>query len=419
MLNKLWLPYTQMKQAGKLPAMVSGKGVMMELADGRSLIDGISSWWAVIHGYNHPSLNAAISQQLEKFAHVMLGGMVHEPAIALAEKLVSITPDGLNHVFFSDSGSIGVEVALKMAIQYWGNKGDRNKNRFVSLVNGYHGDTFKAMEVSDDSDFTRAFTNVLHRGFTVNPPAGGFDAPAATVQVAIDQLEKIFIAHHHEIAAFILEPIVQCAGGFHIYAPLYLSKARELCNQYGILLIFDEVATGFGRTGKLFAAEHAGVTPDIMVLGKGLTAGYMGHAATVATSEVFDSFLGDNYEKALMHGPTFMANPLACVVALKSIELIEQENYLEKIHHINKIIQQEFATIESPCITGKRVIGALGAIELTGASLLHGFKPYAMENGAWLRPIGNTVYLMPAYIINETDLKKLLGVIRNWINRLK
>ncbi|QHS63184.1 adenosylmethionine--8-amino-7-oxononanoate transaminase [Chitinophaga agri] len=414
----LWYPYTQMRQAGELPKMIAGEGVMMHLEDGRSLIDGISSWWAVIHGYNHPVLNNALISQVNKFAHVMLGGMTHRPALELAATLVRISPEGLNHVFFSDSGSIGVEVALKMSIQHWRNLGYTGKHKIISLRNGYHGDTFKAMEVSDDSDFTRAFAAVLQRGFVLDIPEGGFDADIATVQKAADILEALLQQEHEHIAAFIVEPVVQCAGGFNIYSPLYLKIARELCTRYNVLFIFDEVATGFGRTGKLFAAEHAGVTPDIMIVGKALTAGYMGHAATLATTAVFDSFLGDNYEKALMHGPTFMANPLACMVALQSIDLIESAHYLDKVANIQRIIREQFDTITSPAVIQKRTLGAIGAIEMKNAECLAGFKPFSQNKGVWLRPIGNVLYLMPPYIISEEELLTILSVMKQWIAQL-
>lgn len=419
LMTMLWYPYTQMKQVGELPKMKSGEGVIMHLEDGRALIDGISSWWAVIHGYNHPALNTALVAQVNKFAHVMLGGMTHNPALELAAKLVNITPEGLNHVFFSDSGSIGVEVALKMAIQYWKNIGYNGKSKIISLRNGYHGDTFKAMEVSDDSDFTRAFADVLHRGFILDIPEGGFDADTATVERAAAKLEELLQREHAYIAAFIVEPIVQCAGGFNIYSPLYLKIARELCSKYNVLFIFDEVATGFGRTGKLFAAEHTGVTPDIMILGKAMTAGYMGHAATLATTEVFNSFLGENYEKALMHGPTFMANPLACAVALESIAIIEKENYLQKVEKIQAIIRREFDAFTSPAIIAKRTIGAIGALEMKDAACLAGFKPFSQSKGVWLRPIGNVLYLMPPYIISEDELLTILRVMREWIDQIK
>lgn len=414
----LWYPYKQMKHADAIPSLQSAQGVLLHLEDGRSLIDGISSWWAVIHGYNHPALNKALEQQAAKFAHVMLGGLTHLPALALADKLVAITPAGLNYVFFSDSGSIGVEVALKMAIQYWKNEGYGGKHKIISLKNGYHGDTFKAMEVSDDSDFSHAFEDVLHRGYFLDIPTGGFDADLATVQPAIDALELLLKTHHSNIACFILEPIVQCAGGFNMYSPLFLKAARLLCDTYNVLLIFDEVATGFGRTGKLFAANHAGISPDIMILGKALTAGYMGHAATLANNKVYNAFLGDNYDKALMHGPTFMANALACAVALRSIEIFEEEAYLEKILTIEKVLLEEFSTLSSPHIVQKRVLGAIGAIEMKDEAFVQNFKPFALANGAWLRPIGKVIYLMPAYVISDKNLRSLITVIRKWVEAL-
>ncbi|WPQ60547.1 adenosylmethionine--8-amino-7-oxononanoate transaminase [Chitinophaga sancti] len=415
---KLWYPYRQMKDLGQVPVMVAGKGTAMILEDGRRLTDGISSWWAVIHGYNHPDINNALIEQINSFSHVMLGGLSHPPALALADKLVEITPAGLNHVFYSDSGSVGVEVALKMALQYWKNTGHVGKHKIISLKNGYHGDTFKAMEVGDDSDFSNAFVDVLHRGYFLDTPAGGFDADAATIQQEASKLEDLLKIHAPEIACFILEPIVQCAGGFRIYSPLYLKAARALCDQYNILLVLDEVATGFGRTGKLFAADHAGITPDIMIIGKALTAGYMGHAATLATTRIFNGFLGDSYDKALMHGPTFMGNPLATTVALKSIEIIEKDHYLERIAAINAVIRNEFEKIESPAIADKRIVGAIGAIELKEDSMMAGFRDYAMANGAWLRPIGKVMYVMPAYIITDDELRKLIWIMRDWISHI-
>ncbi|SFW79109.1 adenosylmethionine--8-amino-7-oxononanoate transaminase [Chitinophaga sancti] len=415
---KLWYPYKQMRDLGQVPVMVAGNGTQMILEDGRILIDGISSWWAVIHGYNHPDINHALIDQINHFSHVMLGGLSHPPALALADKLVAVAPAGLNHVFYSDSGSVGVEVALKMALQYWKNTGHTGKHSIISLKNGYHGDTFKAMEVGDDSDFSSAFADVLHRGFFLDTPAGGFHADTATLQKDIDALEGLLKAHATEIACFILEPIVQCAGGFRIYSPLYLKAARELCDQYDVLLVFDEVATGFGRTGKLFAAEHAGITPDIMIIGKALTAGYMGHAATLATTRIFNSFLGESYEKALMHGPTFMGNPLATTVALKSIEIIERDHYLDRIAAINALIQTEFDKISSPAIADKRIVGAIGAIELKDDSMMAGFRDFAIANNAWLRPIGKVMYVMPAYIITDEELLFLIGVMKEWISRI-
>ena len=413
----LWYPYTQMSNATTYPVVKEGKGAVLYLENGHTLIDGISSWWSVIHGYNHPELTAALFKQANKFSHVMMGGLSHRPAMELAAKLVEITPEGLNHVFFSDSGSVAVEVAIKMALQYWTNKGDTEKNKILSLRNGYHGDTFKAMEVSDDSDFHAAFATSLNKGYFLNTPGGGFFADAKTIAPDIFILEETLKIHHQQIAAFILEPIVQCAGGFKIYSPLYLIAAREICDKYNVLLLFDEIATGFGRTGKLFALEHAGVTPDILILGKALTAGYIGHAATIANSKVFNSFLDDGYEKAFMHGPTFMGNSLACAVALKSITLFERENYLLKIKNIESIIHEEFSFINSTSVKEKRILGAMGAIEVYDKEQLFGFQKTAYDNGVWLRPIGNVVYLMPPYVIREKELRKILDVLKNWFNK--
>lgn len=411
----LWYPYTQMKTMRDVPELADAKGVRMHLTDGNVLIDGIASWWSAVHGYNHPELNAAIEAQLGKFAHVMLGGITHAPAVRLAEKLAEITPGDLQHVFFSDSGSVGVEVALKIAIQYWKNKGFTSKNKIVYLRNGYHGDTFKAMEASDDSDFNRAFAEVLSPQFALDIPKGGFHASGQEVEEAVGQMEDLFQKHHESIACFILEPIVQCAGGFRIYSPEYLKAARELTQRYDILLIADEVATGLGRTGKTFACEHASITPDILVLGKALTAGYMGHAATVVRGGVFDAFLGDDYEKALMHGPTFMGNALACAVAIKGIELFERDDYPGKIRAIESWMAARMAALSSPYITGKRYLGAIAAIEFDAAVRLSGMARFAQEHGAWLRPIGNVLYLMPAYIITEAEIEELFAVMRKWI----
>ena len=414
----LWYPYTQMKNTVPFPVVEKGMGAVLYLENGHTLIDGISSWWSVIHGYNHPELNHALIKQADKISHVMMGGLSHRPAIDLADKLIEITPKGLNHVFFSDSGSVAVEVALKMAFQYWTNKGHSGKNKILSLNNGYHGDTFKAMEISDDSDFNSAYSAVLNRGYFLRTPQGGFFADTKTIAPEIDMLKDVLSKHHHHIAAFILEPIVQCAGGFKIYSPLYLKAARELCDKYKVILIFDEIATGFGRTGKLFALEHAGVIPDILILGKALTAGYMGHAATITNSTVFESFLDEGYGKAFMHGPTFMGNPLACSVALRSIELFKRENYLLKIKNIESIIQEEFSLIQSSSIKEKRILGAMGAIEVHDKKYLHGFQKFAYDNGVWLRPIGNTAYLMPAYVVQENELRKILNVLKIWFNKI-
>lgn len=414
----LWYPYTQMSKIKSVPNLQSAKGAEMFMTDGAVLVDGISSWWSAIHGYNHEAINNAIKGQLEHFSHIMLGGISHQPALNLASELVRITPQGLNHVFFSDSGSVGVEIALKIALQYHKNKGVAHKTRIAYLKNGYHGDTFKAMEVSSDSDFNTAFSEVLTPQFELNIPTGGYHATPQEVQIAVDEMEQLFKQHHHQIACFILEPIVQCAGGFHIYAPEYLAAAKTLTQQYNILLIADEVATGFGRTGKMFACQHASITPDIMVLGKALTAGYVGHAATLATTEVYNAFLGESYETALMHGPTFMGNALACTIALQGIALFEQNHYLDKIDQIHQHITAELQHLRSKHIVEVRKIGALVALEFSSTKDLEGFAQFAYQKGAWLRPIGNILYLMPAYIISQAQIAQLFNVITLWIEQL-
>jgi len=406
-----------MKNSNSFPVVRGGKGVFLYLEDGRTLIDGISSWWSVIHGYNNPELNKVLIEQANTISHVMMGGLSNRPAIELANKLTKITPEGLEHVFFSDSGSVAVEVALKMALQFWTNQGIYEKKKFLSLKNGYHGDTFKAMEVSDDSDFSRTFSGILNKGYFLDTPRGGFLADEKTIAGDVAQLNKTLKENHCNIAAFILEPTVQCAGGFRMYSPLYLKAAGALCSKYNVLLIFDEVATGFGRTGKLFAAEYSSISPDIMILGKALTAGYLGHAATITNSKVFNTFLDDGHEKAFMHGPTFMGNALACAVALRSIEIFEYENYLEKIRNIEEIIKEEFSCIQSPAIKHKRVLGAVGAIEVTDKKYLKGFCEFAVLNGVWLRPIDKVVYLMPPYIIHAKELRKLIAVIKTWFEK--
>lgn len=416
--KNLWYPYSQMAGNVSNYQIEKANGAYLYLKDGKKLIDGVSSWWSCIHGYNHPVLNEALLKQASNFSHIMLGGLEHEPAVLLAKKLTEISPSGLNHVFFSDSGSVGVEVALKIAIQYWVNKGNRNKTRFISLKNAYHGDTFKAMEVGDDSDFQIPFGHVLNKGFFLNTPKGGFNASKEELQSDYDALELALKDHGESIAAFIIEPLVQCAGGFKIYAPEYLKAARELCDKYNALLIFDEVATGFGRTGQLFASDYASVTPDIMILGKALTAGYLGHAATLTTTEIFNAFLGEGYQNAFMHGPTFMGNALACAVALKSIEIFEQENYLEKVSKIEACIKEQLGGVKHSSILATRSLGAIGVIEVADDRVLKGFTEFAVQNGVWLRPFSRYLSVMPPYIIEEKDLRHIISTIEKWFNKI-
>jgi adenosylmethionine-8-amino-7-oxononanoate aminotransferase len=399
--------------------VVSAQGVKLRLRDGRTLIDAISSWWCVIHGYNHPVLNAALRAQVNDFAHVMLGGLTHEPAQRLADRLVEIAPDGLSHVFFADSGSVGMEVAMKMAVQYWKNIGVVGKYRFASLLRGYHGDTTGVMSIGDPEEgMHHLFQGFLTPQYFVSPPEGagnGRGAIRTTVETALSELRRVFEAHHAEIAAFVCEPLLQGAGGFNFYPPAFLTQARALCDEFQVLLVFDEVATGFGRTGTLFATEQTGISPDIMVLAKGLSAGYLGLSATLTNERVFEAFLDDGYTKAFMHGPTFMGNALACSVALAGIELFQRENYLAKIRRIETILREELLGVQSPKVRETRVFGACGVMEFVSPEGHAGFQDFAGAQGVWLRPFLNVAYAMPAYVITEEELRRVCQVMRDWL----
>lgn len=416
MSSKVWYPYSQIKLNEPRFKVIKAEKEFLTLEGGKVLIDGVSSWWAAIHGYNNEELNQAMTNQAAKFSHVMLGGLTHDPVEQFADKLVEITPEGLNHVFFSDSGSVAVEVGLKMATQFWSNQGKTQKSKFVALYNSYHGDTFKAMEVGDDSDYQSSYSHVLNKGFYTSIPEGGFDASEQQLNAALNEFETILKNHGEEIAAFIVEPLMQGAGGFKLYAPEYLSKAKALCEQYDVLFIADEVATGFGRTGKLFACNHAEITPDIMILGKALTAGYVGHAATIATSKIFDAFLGETYEEAFMHGPTFMGNPIACAVGLKSIEIFERENYLNKVGQIESTFKKAFKDFNHKNIKDIRILGCMVVIETLSTECVKGFKLYAIDKGLWLRPIGKFLYATPPFTISEDSLNKIIAGLKDWFS---
>lgn len=398
----IWYPYEQMKTMNPPYKIVDAEGVYL-YTENKKLIDSVSSWWSVIHGYKHPDLNYAIEAQLKKFSHVMLGGLTHEPVQKLSDKLESWLPGDLDYCFFSDSGSVAVEVALKMALQYYMNRGETQRTMILSLQHAYHGDTFKTMEAGDDEDYH----------FVLQ--AYGESKNVVHIPTQIDALEKAFDKYHARLNCFIVEPLLQGAGGMRMYDLSFLKRARELCNQYNILLIFDEVATGFGRTGNRFVADL--VLPDILVLGKALTGGYIGHAATIANHKVYDGFYDDNPSHAFMHGPTFMGNPLACSVALKSIELFEQQDYMSKIRRIEKITRNYMADFSDPRIKEIRIMGTCICIEVYDSNTIKGYQQFAYERGVFSRPFLNYLYAMVPYIIHENELITVLRTMKEWFQK--
>lgn len=395
----IWYPYEQMKGMKAPYKIIDAEGVYLRTEDQR-LIDSVSSWWSVIHGYKHPELNRAIESQLEKFAHVMLGGLTHEPVQKLSAKLQSFLPGDLDHCFYSDSGSVAVEVALKMALQYFMNQGDTNRTMVLALEHAYHGDTFKTMEVGDDEDYHFVLKAYGESKYVVHIPT------------EISALEKAFEMYHDRLNCFIVEPLLQGAGGMRMYDVSFLKRARELCDRYGVLLIFDEVATGFGRTGNRFVADL--VLPDILVLGKALTGGYIGHAVTVANHKVFEGFYDNDPTHALMHGPTFMGNALACSVALKSIELFEEEDYMSKIHKIEEITRREMEGFSDPAVREVRIMGACVCLEVHDPASIRGYQEFAYERGVFSRPFLNYLYAMVPYVIEEDELVKVLRTMKEW-----
>ncbi len=402
----VWHPYAAMPNPLPVFPVKSAQGVYLELEDGRQLVDGMSSWWTCIHGYGHPRLNQAARNQIDRMAHVMFGGLTHRPAVQLAQRLVDLTPAPLEQVFFCDSGSVAVEVAMKMAIQYWYNLGRPDKHRFLTVRGGYHGDTFDAMSVCDPvNGMHHLFNQVLRQQYFAEVPQIPFWGIWDDSDIA--SFEQLLADNHQHIAAAIFEPIVQGAGGMRFYSPEYLRRARQLCDQYGVLLILDEIATGFGRTGRLFACEHADVVPDILCLGKALTGGFMSLAATLTTPQVSQVF-SQGEAGVFMHGPTFMGNPLACAVSLESIAILENYDWRAKIQQIETQLKAELAPCrESARVRDMRVLGAIGVVEMKEPVTMADIQPAFVEQGVWLRPFGKLVYTMPPYIIEPAQLRQI------------
>lgn len=406
----VWHPYSSLSQPLPTYHVTAASGVRLQLGDGRELIDGMSSWWCAIHGYNHPQLNAAVTEQLGKMSHVMFGGIIHEPAAQLAQRLVDITPEPLNKVFFSDSGSVSVEIAIKMALQFWQAKGRAEKSRLLTLRKGYHGDTFAAMAVCDpETGMHHLFNEVLQQQVFSESPRCRFGEDWDQQHLA--DFEHQLTTHKDQLAAVILEPIVQGAGGMCFYSPEYLKGVRALCDEHDVLLIADEIATGFGRTGKLFACEWAGISPDIMCVGKALTGGYMSLAATLCNDKVSDG-IGESEAGVFMHGPTFMANPLACAVANASIELLLSSDWQGNIARIEAQLKKQLAPCKAyATVADVRVLGAIGVIEMKDFVDVAALQKRFVEAGVWIRPFAKLVYVMPAFNIEADDLGSLTAAI--------
>lgn len=414
--SHIWHPYTSMADPLPVYPVVSADGVRLKLENGETLIDGMASWWCVIHGYNNPILNEALKKQIDTMAHVMFGGITHQPAVELASILVNITPASLTKVFFSDSGSVAVEVAIKMALQYWANLGNKNKKKLLTIRNGYHGDTFAAMSVCDPvTGMHGLFSDVLMHNYFADAPVCRFHDPF--LEKDILSFDNLIKENHGEIAAVILEPIVQGAGAMFFYSPEYLRRVSALCDRYDVLLIADEIATGFGRSGALFACEHAAIEPDIMCLGKALTGGYLSLAATLCNDRVSDGISKDS--GVLMHGPTFMGNPMACAVAIASIKLLLSSPWEKLIRAIEAQLLKELSVcIQHESVADVRVLGAIGVVELKHKVEIDIAQKFFVSHGVWIRPYGKLVYIMPPYIIESTDLSQLSQAISAFIETI-
>ncbi|EJE8512175.1 adenosylmethionine--8-amino-7-oxononanoate transaminase [Vibrio parahaemolyticus] len=407
--HHIWHPYTSTLTPLTCYPVASANGVHIKLEDGTELVDGMSSWWSTVHGYNHPHLNQAAHQQIDQVSHVMFGGITHQPAISLCKKLLSLAPNNLEHVFLADSGSVAVEVSLKMALQYWHAKGER-RPKFLTLRHGYHGDTFAAMSVTDpDNSMHSLYKGFLPEHIFAQSPTCGYWDEWKPEDLA--DFEHKIDSHHQELAAVILEPIVQGAGGMRIYHPEFLKGVRRLCDKYDLLLIADEIATGFGRTGKLFACEHADIQPDILCVGKALTGGYMTLSATLASKHVADTVCGGD-AGCFMHGPTFMGNPLACAVATASLELIEQGDWQQQTQQIEMLFSELLPKLEEyDLVKNTRCLGAIGVVETHRPVNMETIQALFVEHGVWIRPFGKLIYMMPPFISKPEDIEKLINAI--------
>jgi len=409
----LWHPYTQLSQPGTVYPVVSAEGVYLTLGSGERVIDAMSSWWCCIHGYNHPVINQAITEQLGDMSHVMFGGLTHEPAIRLGKQLMSLTDDAFAGIFYADSGSVAVEVAMKMAAQWCYEQGLHDKKRFLTFAKGYHGDTFGAMSVCDPvTGMHHKFSRLLNEHIFIDSPACGYHETWHDKHITA--FANTLKQHHEELIAVIFEPIVQGAGGMNFYSPEYLKAVRALCDEYGVLLIFDEIATGFGRTGELFAYQHAGVEPDIICLGKALTGGYMTLAAVLCQQKVVDGI-----QSAFMHGPTFMANPLACQVASTSLSLLQASDWRSKVKAIEAQLTTELSPLAAhPAVKDVRVLGAIGVVEMNQAVDVESFQRHMIDAGVWIRPFMNLIYLMPPFIIEASEISHITNSIKSTLHTI-